>query len=638
MPQTFYIENDEEIISVISRLRRSSSEQNFFVFPKRALVLQSIINLRLFQREAEKLGKKIVIVTQDDAGKALAEKAGLVAERYSDDFSRQTEHLTLTPETPSVSAPEPVVASLGTPQVKDIGSSDFYTPQTTPQFSPQAPAAILPQTLRVRNASPEKQTSLNSKQYMEAVTSQKPTTSPVSFRPQVQREAPVMPVVLAPNRPLPLNQPRETEQTLQNGREQRLRNFFSNGGVGVPEKMSAPQPMTAPAVQKTSVAFHKAGGIFLFLGGVSALSILGVMIFLFLPKAEVHIIPYRTVSSVDLQLEGKTTVDAGDDSTLPIRIVEKEQEVTLTVQATGTSLGTAQKARGTILISNTFSAEPQSLVATTRFESGDGKVFRLTEGVTVPGMTGGTAGTKEAVVVADQTGVEYNIAATTFTIPGFKGSPKYEKFAGKSTKAMSGGNNSSGANQTIITKNDLEKATQEAKEKGRQTYLDALTSELLPGEKILEENLDIVALKDETLPLSGTVATSFDYVNTFKIRGIVFSEDALKARILSGGEEAAGGIMFRPVSTVLSYGEGIPDYAAETMHFKVHATVTSESVIDREKFLAEILGKDGGGIDSTLNAFPEIKKVSINFKPQWFTSTVPSSKNRVTIFVEPGEE
>ncbi len=97
MPQTFYIENDEEIISVIGRLRRSSSEENYFVFPKRALVLQSIVNLRLFQREAEKLGKRIVIVTQDEAGMLLAEKAGLTAERYTDDFSRAAEHIELTP-------------------------------------------------------------------------------------------------------------------------------------------------------------------------------------------------------------------------------------------------------------------------------------------------------------------------------------------------------------------------------------------------------------------------------------------------------------------------------------------------------------------------------------------------------------
>jgi len=89
MPQTFYIESDEEIISVIGRLRKSSAEENIFVFPKRALVLQSIINLRLFQREAEKLGKKITVISQDEVGRMLAEKAGIETGNYSEDVSQK---------------------------------------------------------------------------------------------------------------------------------------------------------------------------------------------------------------------------------------------------------------------------------------------------------------------------------------------------------------------------------------------------------------------------------------------------------------------------------------------------------------------------------------------------------------------
>src|SRR3989344_7933955 len=93
MPQTYYIESDEEIISIIGKLRKSGAEVNYFVVPKRALVLQSIVNLRLFQREAEKLGKKIVLVTQDEMGQNLAKKAGLETEKYSDDFNQKKAHL-----------------------------------------------------------------------------------------------------------------------------------------------------------------------------------------------------------------------------------------------------------------------------------------------------------------------------------------------------------------------------------------------------------------------------------------------------------------------------------------------------------------------------------------------------------------
>jgi hypothetical protein len=66
--------------------------------------------------------------------------------------------------------------------------------------------------------------------------------------------------------------------------------------------------------------------------------------------------------------------------------------------------------------------------------------------------------------------------------------------------------------------------------------------------------------------------------------------------------------------------------------------VISESVINRENFQKQILGKDEQGIDQVLTTFPEIKKIEIAFKPQWFTRTVPDAESRVTVLVEPGEE
>ena len=45
----------------------------------------------------------------------------------------------------------------------------------------------------------------------------------------------------------------------------------------------------------------------------------------------------------------------------------------------------SQKAQGTLTIYNAYSSAPQTLVATTRFVTPDGKIFRLTNEVTVPG-------------------------------------------------------------------------------------------------------------------------------------------------------------------------------------------------------------------------------------------------------------
>jgi hypothetical protein len=138
--------------------------------------------------------------------------------------------------------------------------------------------------------------------------------------------------------------------------------------------------------------------------------------------------------------------------------------------------------------------------------------------------------------------------------------------------------------------------------------------ELLSGERVLEENLDIVALGNIALPLSGTVATSFEYKNTFKVRGFIFSEDAIKQKIIENGEQKLDGVTFRPTTVTLSYGEAIPDYDAKKIRLKVHAVVDSESVIDKEKLLNGILGKNTAEINSLLGSFPEIKKVEIDLK------------------------
>lgn len=641
MPQTFYIESDEEIISVIGRLRRSSAEENFFVFPKRALVLQSIINLRLFEREAEKLGKRIVIVTQDEAGKVLAEKAGLVTERYTDDFSRQAEHLEIVP---SLEKKRVVLnnRSDATLRSQDIGSSDFYSGASEISTPPIKQDGISPvqRTLRIRNVTPGKLTSLNSKR---------------SFEESIP-SAPVM-VQRSPQRPPRVSQPasipsyRQEEggrsvispsrEMVQNHREERLKNFFSNGSMNstpVSRPVVSREERQESTTQTHVIAPSKVKGIFFLLGGVSLLSLIGVTLFLFLPKAELHVVPYRSVQSVDLQFEGRP--DAVDDkNTIPVRVVRKEQGVTLSVEATGVAPGSAQKARGTITISNAYSSDAQSLVATTRFESSQGKIFRLQEGITVPGMKNGQPGTVEAVVVADEPGTEYNITGTTFVIPGFKGSPKYDKFSAQSTKAMAGGSDASGkSDQKVISKLDLEKAAQSAKQKAKEDYLASVMSELKAGEKILEENIDIVALKDAELPLSGTVASSFEYKNTYVIRSFVFSEDVIKQKIETQGKETVGGVMFHPVSMVLTYGESPTDYDKQTVRLKAHALITSESAVDEEKFKNAILGKDEEGINTLLSSFPEIKKLSIIFKPQWFTSTIPSNIDRVTVVMEPGEE
>ena len=78
MHQIFYIDIDEEITSVIDRLRKSKTTENFFVVSPRSLILQSVVSLKLLKREAAKEKKQIAIVVNDEGARTKIEKAGIL--------------------------------------------------------------------------------------------------------------------------------------------------------------------------------------------------------------------------------------------------------------------------------------------------------------------------------------------------------------------------------------------------------------------------------------------------------------------------------------------------------------------------------------------------------------------------------
>lgn len=75
--ETIYLDIDEEITSVVDKLKNSEVPSLDIVIPKDALLLKSVVNLKLLKRQADSLGKEIAIVTQDKVGKKLAEQIGL---------------------------------------------------------------------------------------------------------------------------------------------------------------------------------------------------------------------------------------------------------------------------------------------------------------------------------------------------------------------------------------------------------------------------------------------------------------------------------------------------------------------------------------------------------------------------------
>lgn len=76
--KVLYLEIDDEITTIYDRLKHLKVKNIYIVVPKRALIFQSIVNLKILKRTAEELEKNIFIITNDPNGIHLSKKIGLI--------------------------------------------------------------------------------------------------------------------------------------------------------------------------------------------------------------------------------------------------------------------------------------------------------------------------------------------------------------------------------------------------------------------------------------------------------------------------------------------------------------------------------------------------------------------------------
>lgn len=77
MEEILYLESDEEITLIIEKIKNLPGNSVALVLPAGAQLLRSIINLELLKREADRLSKKVSIITQDKSGAHLAQQVGI---------------------------------------------------------------------------------------------------------------------------------------------------------------------------------------------------------------------------------------------------------------------------------------------------------------------------------------------------------------------------------------------------------------------------------------------------------------------------------------------------------------------------------------------------------------------------------
>ncbi|TSC52211.1 MAG: Uncharacterized protein LiPW41_422 [Parcubacteria group bacterium LiPW_41] len=373
---------------------------------------------------------------------------------------------------------------------------------------------------------------------------------------------------------------------------------------------------------------------------IGGLVSIGVFLFIYLgwfvlPKASIVITMRQKAVQFDetvlvSQNYAKTEVT---DSKILLRgqLVSSNGNISLPVSGVKQAEGGATNARGIIKVFNAYGTTPQKLVATTRFQAPDGKIFRTQSDIVVPGgiMVKGVLkpGSINVDVVASEAGDSYNLPPIEkWVIPGFKGTPRYEKFYGTSESAMEGG----GSGVTIAVSSSTEGETEETViEKLRISLEEKKKIVNTVGLKVPEGAVSFVVTKKDLQYSSSS--DSLLYVEG-TLREIGFSEEDLKSAIFEQTKEEAGEKMRMRVVNI-SYGTSTPDFSAGSLSMKIKGSIIFEEDIEVDSLKPLILGKKTDEVRSYILSLPWVESAKISFRFPWL-SRIPTNPEKVELKLE----
>ena len=366
---------------------------------------------------------------------------------------------------------------------------------------------------------------------------------------------------------------------------------------------------------------------------IAALVCLGVAAAKILPKAKVVIVAQtKDWAYKDSIIADKSAVSDISKMSIPAQVFSQKKNVNLKFAATGKKQ-VEKKASGKIIVYNSYSSDPQPLVENTRFITPEGKLFRLAKTITVPGakISEGKiiASSIETGVVADQAGPDYNIGPVKlFTIPGLKGTPKYQAFYGESTGNMVGGFIGEVA---YPTSDDIKKAKTEAGKSLEEVLNTTLLAQNPKDFKIVDGARDYKTISqkvDENVDENG----QFGIFSEAQASIIVFQENHLKD-LLAKRAKKEGGEDFDLRSSTLEYGIVRADFAKGILSFPVDFKAVLARHIDIEDLKSKILGKSENDLKIAIFSLPGLKSATISLWPFW-VKTVPNSLDKITVVVE----
>ncbi|PJE59992.1 MAG: hypothetical protein COU85_00635 [Candidatus Portnoybacteria bacterium CG10_big_fil_rev_8_21_14_0_10_44_7] len=635
----FFINQEEEIISIVDKILQVAEPGAVLFFPYGAQIFQSNVNLKLLKREADNADKRVTIVTEDERGQKMAQKNGFLVFNSKDAFDQfeASQHAvkdktkisttrTVKPATKKISPKPPAKASPG--RVIDLRSGAGPAAITDIKIS-RKDDDYFEKLLEEKESQPE--VPLGENGYDLSIDLEKGDNKAgerLTGQTQLQFAQPLGRLSKQPAKKKFWNgfwsPKRPGVATSENA------DYIQSAKEAVPvkdyrqtEAVEEPSVIKKSQLPKMAVLFALAG----------LLVLIGVCYFV-LPKAEISLVLKRNEAGTRLLAVADKTASAVDQqkTKIPAKVLEVRKNESKNFSATGQKQ-VNKKATGKITVFNEYSSSPQTLVETTRFLAESGLVFRTTEQITVPGATIQDGeiipSSIEVSVAADQPGEEYNIGPGSFTIPGFAGSPKHDKFYGRSQQPMAGGKIGT---VTIISEQDMQAALEKFSAENILSLTDQVKQQVPEGYILLDRCIEQQRTEDKTTANVGDQVDSFDIAVDFSVRALAFPAQAINELAIAALQKEINNdnFVFQSDSLLIEYKDVSCDFALGRADLSLGVAGNFVQPLVLENIKQELAGKNAAQVGAYFTSLPAVASGEVSFWP-FFVRRVPQSPDRIEI-------
>lgn len=315
---------------------------------------------------------------------------------------------------------------------------------------------------------------------------------------------------------------------------------------------------------------------------------------------------------------------------LPFELTNLSEDVSKTIILEEKDM--KENAKGKVVLYNKFSSSPQTLSIDTRLEGSNGKIYKTKTKLVIPGMKkDGVPGQIGVDIYAAAEGPAYNSPPLDFKIFGFKGTPKYAKFYGRSVGNITGGIDGKSRQISDLQKTELEK---EFKEILRDRLFNKISSQI-PGFLFYKDaaRLNMGDLIIGPISSDGSAVISA----TGTLYGIIFNEQKVTQKITKNHiEKYDGSEVYIPNIKDLTFSlankDSISFDVVKNINFNLSGAAKIVWKLDAEKFTAGLSGKSKNDINQILSQYPNIDSMLVKLSPPWVRSLPSKTKNiKVTV-------